>query len=106
MPPAELPLIRSPRVKPEDRRHLLPQGEKVFDVSCLPHSATQPISPPCVAARCVRNSFPGALSISKGAVTGRARGLGHNGAHLRCRFPGIDTSDGRGGYALLPPRPS
>src|SRR5437763_1185511 len=35
--------------------------------------------------------FPGALSTPSGAVPGLVPGLGQHGAHLRCRFPGIDT---------------
>lgn len=35
--------------------------------------------------------FPGALSTPQGAVPGLVPGLGQHGAHLHCRFPGIDT---------------
>src|SRR6185295_12323192 len=44
------------------------------------------------AARCVRSHIPGALSILKGAVPGRARGLGHMAPTYFRREPGIDAS--------------
>src|SRR5262249_59988958 len=40
-------------------------------------------------ARCVRSHIPGALSILKGAVPGRARGLGHMAPTYFRREPGI-----------------
>src|ERR1700760_2125447 len=43
------------------------------------------------AARCARSHIPGALSILKGAVPGRARGLGHMAPTYFRREPGIDT---------------
>ena len=43
------------------------------------------------AARCVRSNIPGALSISKGAVPGRARGPGHMAPTYFRREPGIDA---------------
>src|SRR4030081_3961923 len=43
------------------------------------------------AARCVRSHIPGALSILKGAVPDRARGLGHTAPTYFRREPGIDT---------------
>src|SRR4026208_1803730 len=43
------------------------------------------------AARCVRSHIPGALSILKGAVPGRARGLGHMAPTYFRREPGIDA---------------
>src|SRR3954471_20145325 len=43
------------------------------------------------AARCVRSHIPGALSILKGAVPGRARGLGHMAPTYFRREPGIAT---------------
>src|SRR5690349_18381313 len=45
----------------------------------------------CGAARCVRSLIPGALSILKGAVPGRARGLGHMAPTYFRREPGIAT---------------
>ena len=45
----------------------------------------------CGAARCVRSHIPGALSILKGAVPGRARGPGHMAPTYFRREPGIDT---------------
>src|SRR3954447_71740 len=41
------------------------------------------------AARCVRSHIPGALSILKGAVPDRARGLGHMAPTYSRREPGI-----------------
>src|SRR5436190_24092603 len=41
------------------------------------------------AARCVRSHIPGALSILKGAVPDRARGLGHMAPTYLRREPGI-----------------
>src|SRR4029079_6224880 len=41
------------------------------------------------AARCVRSHIPGALSILKGAVPDRARGLGHMAPTYFRREPGI-----------------
>src|ERR1700693_6418620 len=46
---------------------------------------------PCGAARCVRSHILGALSILKGAVPGRARGLGHMAPTYFRREPGIAT---------------
>ena len=43
------------------------------------------------AARCVRSHIPGALSILKGAVPDRARGLGHMAPTYFRREPGIDA---------------
>src|SRR5438445_7622059 len=43
------------------------------------------------AARCVRSHIPGALSILKGAVPDRARGLGHTAPTYFRREPGIDA---------------
>src|ERR1700681_3734758 len=43
----------------------------------------------CGAAECVRSLILGALSILKGAVPGRARGLGHMAPTYLCREPGI-----------------
>src|ERR1700749_2745637 len=43
------------------------------------------------AAGRVRSHIPGALSILKGAVPGRARGLGHMAPTYFRREPGIDT---------------
>src|SRR5262249_46211016 len=43
------------------------------------------------AARCVRSHTPGALSILKGAVPDRARGLGHMAPTYFRREPGIDA---------------
>src|SRR5436190_17263068 len=43
------------------------------------------------AARRVRSHIPGALSILKGAVPGRARGLGHMAPTYFRREPGIDA---------------
>ena len=43
------------------------------------------------AAECVRSLIPGALSILKGAVPGRARGLGHMAPTYFRREPGIAT---------------
>src|SRR5436309_13261559 len=43
------------------------------------------------AARCVRSHIPGALSILKGAVPDRARGLGHMAPTYLRREPGIDA---------------
>src|SRR5579862_95333 len=61
------------------------------------------------AARCVRRHIPGALSILKGAVPDRARGLGHTAPTYFCREPGIDapTADAAPHFsdALLPPWP-
>ncbi len=37
------------------------------------------------------DTFPGALSTPSGAVPALVRGPGQNGAHLLCRFPGIDS---------------
>src|SRR6202040_2150186 len=45
----------------------------------------------CGAARCVRSHILGALSILKGAVPGRARGLGHMAPTYFRREPGIAT---------------
>src|ERR1700683_1420224 len=45
--------------------------------------------------------FPGALSILKGAVPGRAPGLGHTAPTYLRREPGIERSDGRRGSALI-----
>jgi hypothetical protein len=53
----------------------------------------------CGAARCVRSHIPGALSIRKGAVPDRARGLGHMAPTYFGREPGIERSDGRRGSA-------
>src|SRR5438094_8447545 len=44
------------------------------------------------AARCVRSHIPGALSILKGAVPDRARGLGHIAPTYFRREPGSDAS--------------
>jgi hypothetical protein len=44
--------------------------------------------------------IPGALSILKGAVPDRARGLGHMAPTYFRREPGIERSDGRCGPAL------
>src|SRR5213080_2290646 len=55
------------------------------------------------AARCVRSIIPGALSILKGAVPDRARGLGHMAPTYFRREPGIERSDGLGGSALSSP---
>src|ERR1700739_3197248 len=41
------------------------------------------------AAQYVRSLIPGALSILKGAVTGRARGLGHTAPTYFRRGPGL-----------------
>jgi hypothetical protein len=46
------------------------------------------ISLSCAAARFVRRRIPGALSISKGAVPGRARGLGHTAPTYVVGIPG------------------
>src|SRR6516162_11505175 len=54
----------------------------------------------CGAARRVRSHIPGALSILKGAVPDRARGLGHMAPTYLGREPGIERSDGRRGSAL------
>src|SRR5262249_31276571 len=43
------------------------------------------------AARCGRSHIPGALSILKGAVPDRARGLGHMAPTYFRREPGIDA---------------
>src|SRR5262244_935490 len=43
------------------------------------------------AARCDASHIPGALSILKGAVPGRARGLGHMAPTYFRREPGIDA---------------
>src|SRR5260370_1546708 len=43
----------------------------------------------CGAAECVRSLIPGALSILKGAVPDRARGLGHMAPTYLRREPGI-----------------
>ena len=43
--------------------------------------------------------IPGALSILKGAVSGRARGLGHMAPTYLRREPGIELSNGRRGSA-------
>src|SRR5262249_48687533 len=45
----------------------------------------------CGAARYVRSLIPGALSILKGAVPDRARGLGHMAPTYFRREPGIAT---------------
>src|SRR5437588_11771597 len=45
----------------------------------------------CGAAWCVRSHIPGALSILKGAVPDRARGLGHMAPTYFRREPGIDA---------------
>ena len=58
----------------------------------------------CGAARRVRSHIPGALSILKGAVPDRARGLGHMAPTYLGREPGIESSDDRRGSALLLPR--
>src|SRR6516165_11829907 len=55
----------------------------------------------CGAARRVRSHIPGALSILKGAVPDRARGLGHMAPTYLGREPGIERSDDRRGSALL-----
>src|SRR3974377_1060096 len=55
----------------------------------------------CGAARRVRSHIPGALSILKGAVPDRARGLGHMAPTYLGREPGIERSDGRRGSALF-----
>ena len=48
--------------------------------------------------------IPGALSILKGAVPDRARGLGHMAPTYFRREPGIERSNGRGGSALTIPQ--
>ena len=53
------------------------------------------------AARCVKSTIPGALSILTGAVPGRARGLGHMAPTYFRREPGIERSHGHRGSALL-----
>jgi hypothetical protein len=45
--------------------------------------------------------IPGALSILKGAVPGRARGFGHMAPTYLRRDPGIELSDGHRGSARL-----
>src|SRR5260370_13392465 len=52
------------------------------------------------AARFVRSHIPGALSILKGAVPDRARGLGHMAPTYFRREPGIDAPT-----AIVAPRP-
>jgi hypothetical protein len=47
------------------------------------------------------DTIPGALSILKGAVPGRARGLGHMAPTYSRREPGIDLSNGHRGSARL-----
>ena len=47
-----------------------------------------------------QESIPRGLTILKGAVPGRARGLGHMAPTYFCRFPG-SRSDGHRGSALL-----
>jgi len=46
------------------------------------------------------DKIPGALSILKGAVPGRARGLGHMAPTYFRREPGIERSNGHCGSAL------
>lgn len=48
------------------------------------------------AAGCVRNSIPGALSISKGAVPDLARGQGHTAPTYSVGFPGSISHGHRG----------
>ena len=50
--------------------------------------------------------IPGALSILKGAVPDRARGLGHMAPTYLGRGPGIECSDGQRGSALFYSTPS
>jgi 5-formyltetrahydrofolate cyclo-ligase len=53
------------------------------------------------AARCVRRHIPGALSILKGAVPDRARGLGHMAPTYFRREPGIDAPTAVAASALF-----
>src|ERR1700730_6513550 len=53
------------------------------------------------AAECVRGLILGALSILKGAVPGRARGLGHMAPTYMCREPGIVAPTARAGPRFL-----
>jgi hypothetical protein len=45
--------------------------------------------------------LPGALSIRTGAVPGWTRGSFQTAPTYTSRFPGIETSDGCGGFAFL-----
>src|SRR6185437_12518902 len=54
------------------------------------------------AARCVRRHIPGALSILKGAVPDRARGLGHMAPTYFRREPGIATPTAERLRTVLP----
>src|SRR5207244_12429771 len=53
----------------------------------------------CAGLRCASDKYSRGLTILKGAVPGRARGLGPMAPTYFCRFPG-SKSDGSGGSAL------
>src|SRR5262249_34830764 len=57
--------------------------------SCGGESSSPALHCECGAAECVRSLIPGALSILKGAVPGRARGFGHMAPTYFRREPGI-----------------
>lgn len=54
------------------------------------------------AARCDRSLHPRGLIDPNGSCSWIGPWAFPNGAHLRCRFPGIDFSIARGGFVALP----